>query len=181
MKNILYLFLLLLLLNSCNTDDKNYSHGVYDEDGTKSIQQLLFLLNAKTSDSSYLVVKSIDSINIYVNNYKWSKLNSEEIDVVNIPKYTVGNMSQTNQKLSYLLVADKSSESFSLNTAGEYADYLNGYFDLNQGEYVCLIQSFQVTFNDGTTKKFYPYAYRSFKVEENMQSLYVGEIDLNIY
>ena len=91
-----------------------------------------------------------------------------------------GNRYLTSNKLNYLVVADQNIEQPDYSTAGDYATYLNASYRLKPGEYVCLIESFEVTFNDQSVKKYYPYQYVNFTVEENKRSAFVGEIELKI-
>tara|TARA_R110002094_G_scaffold144550_3_gene134218 strand:- start:749 stop:985 length:237 start_codon:yes stop_codon:yes gene_type:complete len=77
-------------------------------------------------------------------------------------------------------VADQDIVEPDFITAGEFAQYLNAAYRLDPGEYACLIESFQLRFNDSTSKTYYPYEYTTFKVEQNLRSAYVGEITLKI-
>ena len=185
MKKLIYILILTALFMACNTDEDPLSiaeRNTVSEDGYIPFEELLVLLNVKTSDSTYLVIKSIDSVNIYINGYFWAKLNSQSIDTANINKYSNGNKFQTNNKLNYLIIADQDIEQQpDYSTAGDFAKYLNSAYVLKPGEYACLIESFQVTFNDNTTQKYYPYEYKTFKVEKDLRSASVGEIELKIY
>lgn len=182
MKKLIYLLLLAVLFVSCNKDEilTSADRNVISEDPSNPFEELIVLLNVKTSDSSYLVVKSIDSVTIFVNNLFWTKMNTDTIDTSYINKFVVGNMYQTRNKLNYLIVANQTIDQPDYSTAGDYARYLNALYELKPGEYACLIESFQITFNDNTTRKYQPNEYRIFKVVENSRSVFVGEIELNI-
>ncbi len=162
--------------NSLSSADRN----TVTEDGTVRFKELLILLDIKTSDSTYLVIKSIDSVDIYINNYYWSKVSSEPIDTTKINKYQLGNMFVSPDKINYLVISQQDIGQPDYTTAGEFAAYLNASYTLDPGDYVCYIKSFKVTFNDNTTKKYYPYKYQSFKIEDNTTSSFVGEIELTI-
>lgn len=183
MKKIVLIFAVILLaMAACNKSDDNSSaeQNVVSDDGSVQFEDLMVLLNVKVTDTSYLVVKSIDSVNIFVNTSFWAKISSNPVDTAVIQKYTVGNMFLTKNKLNYLIVASQDIDDPNYNTAGEFANYLNSLYDLQAGEYACFIESFKVTFNDNTTRKYYPYIYKPFRVEENSRSAYVGEIELNL-
>ena len=183
MKKIVYVSLILLTLLSCSKDDyydNEADKNTVSEEESNNFKEITFLLNLKYNDSSYLVVKSIDSINIFVNNSYWTKINSESIDISTVNTTTVGNKSISKNKINYLVMAEQNNLPTDFSTAGDYAAYLNEYKILQPGEYLCLIQSFQVTFNDNSVKKYYPYEYRVFKVEDNAQSVFAGEIELKI-
>ncbi len=182
MKKLIYCLLFGLFLVSCEKGDSlsSVDRNVITEDGTVPFEELLILMNLKTSDSTYLVVKSIDSVSIFINNYHWSKTNSQILDTSKVNKTLVGNSFQTNQKINYLIIANQHIEEPAYTTAGEFAQYLNAVYELKPGEYACLIESFQITFNDNSTKIYYPFEYTTFKVEQNSRSAYVGEIELKI-
>ncbi len=182
MKKILYVLLIGFVLFSCSDEDSLSSadRNVVSIGNDVKFEELVLLLNIKTSDSTYLVVQSIDSVNIFVNDYFWAKISSQQIDTSNVEKYTLGNKFVTEKKLNYLVIAEQDIEQPNYNTAGDYAQYLNAYYELNPGEYACLIESFQVTYKDNTTEKYYPYQYTSFILEENLESVFVGEVQITI-
>lgn len=182
MKKTICLVLIALLLLNCTKDDylNSADRNVITEDGSIPFEELLILINLKTTDSTYLAVQSIDSVNIFINNKYWTKINSQTIDLTKVEKSVVGNKYVTDHKINYLVVANQDIEEPDYTTAGEFAQYLNAAYELAPGEYACLIESFQVTFNDQTIKKFYPFEYKAFKVEQNLRSAFVGEIELKI-
>ncbi|MDA3854309.1 MAG: hypothetical protein PF444_08740 [Bacteroidales bacterium] len=186
MKKITFwaIILLSIYLVSCENNDSDYTSSpgnVVDYDNTTTFQEMFMLVNIKTSDSTYLVVESIDSLTIFVNNQFWAKANSNTIDTEHIIKNDSSNYSYTKNKLNYLVTAKQQALLSDFSTIGDYAKYLNDQISLKDGEYACLIESFQVTFNDGTRKKFAPYAYTIFTVEPNTYNAYLGEIELKIY
>lgn len=182
MKKLIYFLVIGVLLLSCEKDNSLSSadRNVVSEELVIPFEELLILINIKTTDSTYLVVESIDSVSIYINNYYWTKISSQTIDTTKIEKYSIENKYQTNKKLNYLIIANQDIKQSDYNTAGDFAQYLNSTYELKPGEYACLIESFQVTFNDNTTKKYYPLEYKTFKVEKNVRSAYVGEIQIKI-
>lgn len=182
MKKTIYLMLIALLLLNCSKGDylSSADRNVVSEDGSIPFEELLILINLKTTDSTYLAVQSIDSVSIFINNKYWTKINSEPIDLSKVEKTVVGNQYETDYKINYLVIANQDIEEPDYTTAGEFAQYLNSAYELAPGEYACLIESFQVTFNDQTTKKYYPFEYRTFTVGQNLRSAFVGEIELKI-
>jgi hypothetical protein len=182
MKRLIYFLLIGLLIVSC---EKEYllssaDRNVVSEDGTIAFEELLILVNIKTTDSTYLVVKSVDSVSVYINDYYWTKINSETLDTSKVDKQLVGNKYITNNKINYLIIANQDIEQPDYTTAGEFAQYLNAAYELKPGEYACLIESFQVTFYDNSIKTYYPFEYTTFKVEQNSRSAFVGEIEIKI-
>lgn len=165
MKKIFSLLLLGIFLIGCNLDDNSSADlNVISDRKDIPFKEIIFLINLKTNDSNYVVVKEIDSINIYVNTFAWAKLNSASIDTTKISKFIVNNRFESNNKISYLVFAKQENTQSNFNTAGDYAQYLNSLYELQLGEYACLIESFQITLNDSTTVKYYPYSYKSFRV-----------------
>ncbi len=183
MKKTIGLILIITLFWSCRKEegDFNSSRNVVSTSKTVPFEELLLLINLKTSDSSYLVVPNIDSVNLYVNDYYWSTKNSVIIDTTNIEKYELNNMYNTPNKLNYLVLAKKSNVNTHFTTAGEYAQYLNSLLQLKPGEYACLINSFQIRLIDNSIKTYYPVSYKIFKVQENNYSAYIGEIEIKLY
>ncbi|MFY8108840.1 MAG: hypothetical protein ACOVO9_07605 [Bacteroidia bacterium] len=182
MKKLIYILLLGLFIISCKKSDtlSSAERNVVSNSSSNPFKELLILINIKTSDSSYLVVKSIDSVNIFINNYYWTKINTEILDTSKVDKILIGNKYQTKNKINYLIIANQDIKQPEYTTAGDFAKYLNATYELKPGEYVCFIESFQLTFNDNTTKKYYPLKYTTFKVIENSRSAYVGEIEIKI-
>ena len=184
MKKIISILFLTSILFSCQRDgerDYNPQSDVISETEVLNLEEIFFLLNVKTSDSTYLVVKSIDSIRLFINTTLWSVCSSESIDTTYVDKKTSGNRWYSDKKINYLVVAQKNIEKPEFATAGDYAEYLNAIHILKQGEYALLIESFKITFNDNTSKRFYPYEYSIVTLEKNQRNLYAGEIELNIY
>lgn len=179
-RKLLFFLLLAQVLLSCS--DNGFSDNVVSSDGAvNDFEEMLILLNVKTEEGAYLAVESIDEVNIYVNSTHWATISSEVVDLNKVDKYEEGNRYLTSDKINYLLLGKQTvKEEPSYETAGEVADYLNGVQLLTAGDYLCFIESFQVTFNDGTIKKYYPMKYKPFKVEDNVRSAYVGEIELTI-
>ncbi|WP_423129003.1 hypothetical protein [Gaoshiqia sp. Z1-71] len=183
MKKLIYFLLTGLLLVNCSNDDSFISsadRNVVSDDRSVSFEELLILINLKSTDSTYLVVKSIDSVNIFINNYYWAKINSQTLDTSKVDKFLVGNKYQSRNKINYLVIANQDIEQPAYETAGEFARYLNAAYELKPGEYACLIESFQLTFSDLSTKKYFPHEYAVFKVEQNSRSAFAGEIEIKL-
>jgi hypothetical protein len=183
MRFLIFLSLFGIILLGCEQNDSLSSSDRYviSEDGTTSFRELLILFNLKASDSSYLVVESVDSVNIFVNDNFWARVCSQTIDTSVVNKFINENQYQSLDKINYLVIAPQFNQIPELNTAGEYSLYLNSVFELDPGEYACFIESFQLTFNDNTIRKYYPLLYKTFRVDENTRSAFVGEIELKIY
>jgi hypothetical protein len=183
MKLIKLLFTIVVISLALSSCDKGYSvaeRNVFSEDGSVQLEEIFLLMNVKTSDSTWLVTESIDSITLYVNSSYWAMVSSESVNVAGIPSHEVGNMNVSESKLEYLVLAEQDLEEPEYLTAGDFAQFLNSYYVLQPGEYACLIESFVVTYNDNTREKIYPLQYTTFNVEEGNRSVFVGEFEINI-
>lgn len=182
MKKLLFFFLLPLVWASCDKSESlsNAQRSVVSNATSIPFEELLLLVNLKTTSGEFVVVEAVDSVNLYINNVHWAKSNSQSLDIAKLPKQEVGNKFISSRKVNYLVVAKRNLVMPDLSTAGEFADYLNAVYELKPGEYACWIESFQLTFNDGSTKTYYPFTYAPFRVEENNRSAFVGEIELII-
>lgn len=182
MRKISIFILAIFVLWSCDKDDSYSSieKNVVYEDNPVPFEELLLLINIKSTDSTYLVVKSVDSISIILNNQYWAMANSQTLDTTTVDKMTNGNRYETNQKVNYLVLATQDLSKPGYTTAGEYSQFLNESLELRPGEYACFIKSFMVTFNDNTTQKYYPLEYKTFSIAEDTRSAFVGEFEIPI-
>jgi hypothetical protein len=68
-----------------------------------------------------------------------------------------------------------------LVTAGQYADFLNDYLNLQPGFYVCRMISFDIPISTGGEETIYtPLLSFSLEVKENMISVDLGEFEVEI-
>lgn len=178
-------FLLLCIaisLFSCEKSDiaDDVENSIIDDEGSVRFENLLMLISLRTPDSSYIVVESIDSARLYINNRFWSVCRSEMLDTAAVSKTNTGKWSETDTKLNYLFVAPQQQAEADFSTAGGVADYLNSKYELQTGEYVCMLESFCLKLNDGTQMKYYPYEYVVFKLGANTKNAFVGEIEIEV-
>lgn len=183
MKKLIYFLMIGLLLAGCEKNDglSPPQRNVISDEEIIPFEELLMLINIKTSDSTWLVVSSVDSVRIFINEHYWNMVNSQTIDTSKVAKTHLGNTSVSESKLNYLIIADQDIEEPDYNTAGEFAQYLNAAYELPPGEYACFIESLQVTLNDNTVHKYYPMQYATFRLEPNFKSIFLGEITINLY
>ncbi|MCI5058410.1 MAG: hypothetical protein MRY83_20025 [Flavobacteriales bacterium] len=179
MKRLFIIGLMLCtLMFSCEREGQLGSF--VSEDENFNVDQVALLVNIKTSDSTYLVVRSIDSIKIKINNNFTTIISSEVLDTSIVPKFTDGNKFVSTQKINYLITAQQEDNLPDFNTAGDYANYLNSAYQLSPGEYVCFIEFIDLTFNDNSSQRFYPLQYQPFKIEDNASSAFIGEVEVKI-
>ena len=178
--NAYILLLVLLCLSGCHRDDFLDRNVVSNRDDTP-FEELLILMNVSIAENKYLVVKSIDSVKIFVNGKHWSTTSSLPLDIDKVKKQTEGNKYYISRKLNYLVKSKQvTTAKPDYSTAGGVASYLNSLLELKPGDYACRIESFQVTFNDNTKQKYYPFVFKTFTLKANMRSVAVGEFNLKL-
>lgn len=179
-------FLLLFIafsLFSCEKSDlaDDVANSIVDDEASVRFENLLMLISLRAPDSNYIVVESIDSLRLYINNRFWSVSSSEILDTATVSKTDTGQWFETGTKLNYLFVAPQQQAEADLGTAGGVADYLNSKYELQTGEYVCMLESFCLKLNNGTMKRYYPYKYVVFELGANTKNTFVGEIEIEVY
>lgn len=181
MNKILYCLCIALVLISCDKESADrVSRNVVSTSDDIAFEEILLLLNIQTENEKYLVVESINSIRLYINDFYWNTATSMPLDISNIDKEQVDDRYVTDDKVNYLVISDREDNFPDFTTAGEISQYLNSIYDLAPGEYVCFIESFKINFLDGSVQTFYPYEYTAFKIDKNSRSAFVGEITLKI-
>ena len=182
MKSFFFLSLAtLLFVTSCSMDDElSGSERIISDDTTVQFEEILLLINIRNTDSSYIAVEQIDSITLYLNNLYWATLNSESIKLESITTELKNNFYCTPNKINYLVVASQKEYEPDFSTAGDYARYLNSFYDIESGEYLCLIESLWLKQADGSVRKIFPYKYVPFQVENDLKSVFLGEVEINL-
>jgi len=175
MKKYILYFLILSTVYSCTKGDYQ-NNKIISEDDEIYVENLLMLINIQNSDSTYLITHRIDSLSIYINDSLWGYFSSSEIDTAKINKEQSGNYFFSNNKQNYFFIGNVLAEN-EFETVGDYATFMNAYNTLKPGD--CMIESYQIVDINGLRKTFYPYKYFPFSVEENVGSMYIGEINLN--
>jgi len=180
-KTLFSLFIISIIFWSCETED-DFGSNVVSSSSSTTFEELVILMNLKTTDSTYLVVSSVESVEVYINNQYWSTTSSETVDTSIVSKELDGNQYVSDTELNYLVLSqqENDNETKDFNTAGDYADYLNDVLTLEKGNYVCLIKSFIITFNDGSQRKYYPYRYTSFSVDEDSRSAVIEGVSFTL-
>jgi CMP-2-keto-3-deoxyoctulosonic acid synthetase len=167
---------------ACKKDD-SYSggSGVVDNSTSVDFKSLMLLVNVKNSDTSFVVTEQIDSIELYLNDSFWTYATSEIYDTSKVAYTVQNNLKIASSQVNYLVLADRVETPLTTASAGDYAAYLNGVFDVNPGQYACLVKSFQLKFEDGHTETFYPNSYHVFEIKYGSSNAFVGNIELKTY
>ncbi|MDR3246268.1 MAG: hypothetical protein LBT50_07530 [Prevotellaceae bacterium] len=124
----------------------------------------------------------IKNISLKINNTIEKKSDSYSLDVSHLPAKEIhGDYVVTEQSVHYPVVMSISMISEALVTAGQYADLLNDYLNLQPGIYVCQIVSFDFKTASGELKTFYtPTLSFPLEVEENKVSADLGEFEIEV-
>lgn len=173
------------LMSSCLSDPtERLTEGeiISGETDMNSYQSIVLSLNVKTADNAYLVVESLEDVELYINDTHWTTLSTQPINITDINKYEQDNMLLTNDKVNYVFVANQQlDKELEYTTTGDIIDYMNAIRTLDAGEYMFTVKSFKVTFTDNTTRTFYPEFQKVFTVGyDRKSSLYLGEVELKI-
>ncbi len=155
---------------------------VVSDGSSSSFEEVILLVNLQDENGNPILVSHIDSITLFVNGEFWATVSTDTIDTSIFEQSESGDFLVTNRKVSHYASSRQQNvdgvEFF--QTAGEFALLLNESFDLDPGEYLCLVSSVKLRDKDGNLRTFHPYVYQSFTVDENQSSAYLGEIDITL-
>jgi hypothetical protein len=186
MRTILPLFMLFLMIG-CSEDSTPYSYSsestIYSDSETTQFKELVLILKPYIlvgEEKQYIVTDTVKNVVIKVNDKSWGTFNSYDVDTSIFLKTLVTNFYTTSTTTKYSVVAEYTSNSGTLSTAGEYVELLNNYMNLKPGDYICEIESFEIKRNDGTVETIKPYIVTPIEVKENCQSTLVGEFEVQV-
>lgn len=178
---IVYFILPAILLSACGGDVSGIEGAIVDNpQNANKLRQLLMIVRVTDTAGDYVAMGRIDSVKLKINGHAWDAFPSTPVDITGIRTTTRGNYTVTDQEIGYLVVAEFTITIDSLETAGEYAEYLHNRLRLSPGDYVCEIAGVHFRDNAGNHIAIRPHVYRPFTVEENVSGLYLGEIDVRI-
>jgi len=181
--------LFVAVFTSCSKDDGlSYSYSseytIYSASNQRILRELMFILKPymiHEGVKKYIVVSSIDNINVLINGQEWGKSSSLVVDVSNINKEVAENFYVRMEPVKYVTRAPfVLSTDEILTTAGEYSELLSRYMSLQPGGYICQIEYIELTDNNGDIHRAYPLIAEYFEVKENIVSAYVGEFEILI-
>lgn len=183
MKNKYFLGIVILLtsiLASCEMDDLGNFDGAIIESSTNTnkFKQISFTINIVNNSNEYLYVNKIDSLKLKVNGKIWGVYASEEMDTTTHASKIENNVRFSSSKINYLVLAPYYINTTSLETAGDYLEYLNDRIVLTPGDYVCEVA--ELSFHDMNNQliTIKPQVYKDFSVNTNASSAYAGEITI---
>ena len=179
--------LFVATFTSCSDDGLPYSYSsestIYSASNQRILRELMFILKPYMMHEGvkkYIVVSSIDNINILINGQEWGKSSSLVVDVSNINKEVVENFYVRTEPVKYVTKAPFVLSNEILTTAGDYSELLSRYLSLQPGGYICQIEYLEFTDNKGDIHRYYPLIAEYFEVKENIVSAYIGEFEILI-
>ncbi|MDR1983872.1 MAG: hypothetical protein LBQ28_03500 [Prevotellaceae bacterium] len=190
MKLLILLFLSVSVVLSSCSGDNGYTYQ-YDEPTIYSpsdevvFSEIIIFLKPFVIDGSqkkYVVVDSLRNIVIKINNKTWTTPNSYGLDTAHVSnKTTVNDYLVTTESITYPTLVNVVSYPENFETAGQYADLLNNYFNLNPGTYICQLQSFDIMDISGNTTTIYtPSLSFPLEIKPEQKSVNIGEFEVLI-
>jgi hypothetical protein len=191
-KYVRFFFLLSLgafcLLSSCSKEDSPYAYNdptIYSESNKTLFSEIVFFVRPYVVENGlkkYIVADTLKNISLKINNIIEKNANSYALDVDHLySKEIAGDYLVTEQTIHYPVVVGVTMIPENLTTAGQYADLLNDYLNLQPGVYVCQIVSFDVQTASGTLRTIYtPTLSFPLEVKENIASVNLGEFEVEV-
>ncbi|GHS96412.1 hypothetical protein FACS189421_01470 [Bacteroidia bacterium] len=178
----------MVLFYSCSDDSDSYSYNeptIYSNNNKILFSEVVFFMKPYVMDAGqkkYIVTDKLSNLSLKIGTKIVSVSDSYVLDVAHVnPKKMLGEYNVTEQPIHYPVVMGVTMIPDSLTTAGEYADLLNDYLNLQPGIYVCRIISFDIQTISGELKTIYtPTLSFPLEVKENIVSVNLGEFEVEI-
>ncbi|MFB6342095.1 hypothetical protein ACE1ET_10240 [Saccharicrinis sp. FJH62] len=186
MKHQFYLFALIIILpivNSCSTqgtsDYISFDDVVVDDpDSPNKFRQITFVISLKDEENGYLNLERIDSVKLFVDARYWGCFSSELHDTTGLTSQVINDLSYSDKKIDYLVVAPYDYSPDELETAGQFVQYLKDRIVLTPGAYVCEINKIKYSNHNKEFLDRKVQVFSDFTVVENATSSYVGDIEI---
>ncbi|GHT25696.1 hypothetical protein AGMMS4957_20910 [Bacteroidia bacterium] len=178
------------MLHACSDYDAENSFyynkpSIYSESDKVLFSEVIFFVKPYVVDAGqrkYVVTDTLKNVSLKINNKIERTSDSYALDIDHLlAKETLGDYQVTAQSIHYPVVMGVTMIPEELTTAGQYADLLNNYMNLQPGIYVCQIVSFDIKTALGTLKTVYtPAISFSLEVKENMLSADLGVFEVEL-
>jgi hypothetical protein len=177
-----------LLFFSCNEEAGSYSYNeptIYSNSSQHLLSEVVFFIKPyiwEEGRKKYIVMDTLKNISLVINNKIKKESDSYSLDTEHLSsKETYRDYLVTDQSIHYPVVMDVTMKPQILTTAGQYADLLNDYMNLQPGIYVCRIVSFDIKTVSGELRTVYtPTLSFPLEVEENKASIHLGEFEVEV-
>jgi len=178
MRKLTTFALLCGALLACDTDDDdNSTSGVVSETAEATLSELLVSVSAEYQGSEFLATGQIYNAVFTINN-KSIVIPESRIQGVE-PQDTLNGTPVSNQSVEFYFIEGIDNEP-EAETAGGYAELLNGFLDLKPGDYLCVFEGFQYVNTLGDTIRIDTYDAQVFQVELGQQSVFMGEFNASV-
>jgi hypothetical protein len=182
------IFFCCLSFFCCSDESNSYPYNeptIYSESNQNLFSEVVFFIKPyiyEADRKKFIVTDTLKNISLIINNKIEKKSDSYALDIAHLlPKETCSDYLVTDQSIHYPVVMGVTMIPESLTTAGQYADLLNNYLNLQPGFYVCRIVSFDIKTISGELKTIYtPMLSFPLEVPENKASIYLGEFEVEI-
>jgi hypothetical protein len=176
------------LFYSCSEESDSYLYNeptIYSESNKPLFSEVVFFIKPYIYDGDqkkYIVTETLKNITLTINNKIKKETDSYSLNIDHFSsKETYADYQVTKQAIHYPVVMEVTMIPESLTTAGQYADLLNDYLNLQPGIYVCQIVSFDIQTISGVLKTIYtPTLSFPLEVEENKVSVHLGEFEVEV-
>lgn len=180
---LLFLTLPISLLVSCGgqTLPTGVEGAVVDDaDNPNKLRQLLLVIQPVDTDGRTILVDRIDTVKVKVDGKPWGIFSSDSLETEDLPTMQNGPYTVTDVSLGYFVLAEYLISVGDLRTAGDFAGYLYNRLSLPPGDHVCEVAEVQFRDDNGDRVVIRPHTYTPFTVEENIASVYLGEIEITV-
>ena len=185
-KGIIQCVFTLLVLGSlcCCSSDSYYDTYddlvIEDENNRYKLEQLTFTLSLYNEVNGYVNSVSLDSIVLKVDAKDWGIYESEKRDTLGYTDRVVNGIKYSDKKIEYMVNAPYILAYEELTTAGDFVQYLKDRVVLTPGDYLCEIESLELQLVNGSSKRILVQEFNSLTVQENISSICLGEISINV-
>ena len=176
MKKLTIFALLCGALSACDPgdDDDNFTSGVVSQTAEATLSELLVSISADYQGSDYLATDQIYNAEFTINE---NSIVIPESKIQGIqPHDTINGTPVSDEATSFYFIEgiDNRPDTY---TAGGYAEMLNGFLNLQPGDYLCVLEGFQYVNTLGDTIDVDVYDAQVFSVEVGQQSAFIGEFN----
>ncbi|MDR2085914.1 MAG: hypothetical protein LBP72_01945 [Dysgonamonadaceae bacterium] len=176
------------LFFSCNEENNPYPYNeptIYSESNRHLFSEVVFFIKPYIREADrkkFIVTDTLKNISLTINNKIKKKSDSYPLDIDRLSaKEAYADYLVTDQPIHYPVSMEVTMMPQSLTTAGQYADLLNDYLNLQPGIYICRIVSFDIKTISGELKTIYtPMLSFPLEVEENKVSAHLGEFEVEV-
>ena len=187
MKKVVLILFIFILFNGCQKDNPapyTYNESTIYSDNSKTLfSEILLILKpyiVSAGQKKYIVSDSIVNVILKLDNDQWGTYSSFPMDTSLIVNYSLSNYLVSDSSVSYSIKIPYQPAKEVLTTAGEYSDLLNNTITLAPGFYFCSIESFEIKYQTGATKKVKPNISAAIEVKANTRSSFMGEFEVKV-